>query len=80
MQFIGQRDQVDGLLAFAKRNHVSEYTLVLGQKKIFGTQRFHRSVQRMIVEENRAEHGAFGVEIIRQRLFESGVGCHAFWG
>ena len=78
MQFVGQSHQVDGLLVLAQLDHVREDAAVLIEEKIFGAQRFNGGIQRVIVEDNGAENGAFRVEIIRQRLFEGGVGCHVF--
>ena len=76
MQFVGQGHEVDGLLAFAKRNHVCKDATVLIEEKIFGSQRFDGGVQRVVVEKNSAEDGALGFEIIRQGLFEGGVSGH----
>jgi hypothetical protein len=76
VQLVGQGHEVDGLLAFAKRNHVGKDATVLIKEKIFGSQRFDGGVQRVVVEQNGAEYGALGFEIIRQRLFKGGVSCH----
>src|SRR5215472_8795846 len=76
MQFVSQGDQVDGLLALAQRDHVRKYALVLVKEEIFRAQRFQGRIQRLIVQQNGAEDGTFGFQIIGQRPFEGGVSRH----
>ena len=78
MQLFGERDEVDGLLAFAKRDHLGEDAAVLVEEKIFGLEIFDGGVEGVVVEDYGAEDGTLGVEIIGEGLFESGVGGHAF--
>src|ERR1700745_3519769 len=77
MQRFGERNQVDRLLAFAERDHLIENAAVLLQEKIFGLDVFDGGVQRVIIEQNGAENGAFGVEILRQWALESGLSRHS---
>ena len=74
MQFLGEGNQVDGLLAFSERDHLGKDATVLVEKKVFGLESFDSGVQRVIIEEDGAEDGTLGVEIVRERFFESG-----FW-
>jgi hypothetical protein len=77
VQLFGERDEVDGLLGFAERDHLQENAAVLIEKEIFGAQILDGGVERVIVEQDGAEDGAFGVKIIGQWAFESGFDRHA---
>ena len=74
VQLFGERDEVDGLLRFAERDHLHEDAAVLIEKEIFGAQIFDSGVERVVVEHDGAENGALGVEIVGKRAFESGFG------
>jgi hypothetical protein len=76
MEFFGQRDEVNGLLGFAERNHLRKDAAMLIEKEIFGAEILDGGVEGVVVEENGAEDGALGVEVIGERLFESGVHGH----
>ena len=76
VQFVGQCHQVDGLLVFAEDHHVREDAAVLVEEKILGSQGFDGGIQRVIVQDDSAEHGAFRFEIVRQRLFKGGLAGH----
>ena len=71
-----QRDHVDGLLLLAKLDHALEYLAMLRQEEILGADFFDGSVQRVVIQQNRAENAALGLEIIRKRAFDSGVSRH----
>ena len=64
VKFFGERDQVDGVLRFAERDHLQEDAAMLIEKEIFGAQILDGGVERVIVEQDGAEDGAFGVKII----------------
>ena len=76
VQRLGEGNQIDGLLAFAECDHLVENPAVLLQKEIFRLQALHGGVERMVVEQNGAQNGAFGVQILRERPFERGGGRH----
>ena len=77
MQFFAKRDEVNGLLGFAKRNHLIKHALMLRQEKIFGLERLDGGVEGIIVEQDGAEDGALSVEIARQWPFECSVARHS---
>jgi hypothetical protein len=49
---------------------------MLLEEEIFGLEIFDGGVESVVIEKNGAEDGAFGVEILRERAFESGFGRH----
>ena len=65
VQFFGQRDQIDGLLAFPQRDHLRKDAPVLVQKEVLGAKVLDCGVQRMVVQQNRAQHGPLGIQVIR---------------
>jgi hypothetical protein len=76
VQGFGERDQVNGLLVFAERDHLIEDAAVLLQEKIFGLEIFDCGVEGVIIEQNGAKNGAFGFEILWQWAFESRFSGH----
>ncbi len=76
VQGFGERDQVNGLLVFAERDHLIEDAAVLFQEKIFGLEIFDGGVEGVIIEQNGAKNGAFGFEILWQWAFESRFSGH----
>jgi hypothetical protein len=76
MQLFGERDEIDRLLRFAKRDHLHENTAMLIEEKIFGAKILDRGVQRVVVEKNGAENGALGIEVVWKRTFEIGISGH----
>ncbi len=65
IQLLGQRHQVDRLLHLAQRDHLREHAPVLVQKKIFRPQMLDRRIQRIVIQQNRAEYRTFGIQVIR---------------
>ncbi len=65
VQLFGQCHQVNGLLHLAQRDHLRKYPPVLVQKKILGPKMLDGRIQRVVVQQNRAKNGAFGIQIIR---------------
>jgi hypothetical protein len=65
VQLLGQGDQINGLLVLSERDHLREYMPVLGQEEIFDAEILNSGVQRVVVQQNRAENGAFRIQIIR---------------
>ena len=75
-QILHQRDDIDGLLLFAKLQHALENLAVLRKEKILGLELFHRGVQCVVIQQDRAEDAAFGFEVMRQRTFECDIARH----
>src|ERR1700678_349945 len=75
-QVLHQGDDIDGLLPFAKLQHTLEDLAVLRKEKIVGFDLFHRGVQCMVIQQDRAEDAAFGFEVMRQRFFEGDIARH----
>jgi hypothetical protein len=50
---------------------------MLWEKEILRAQLLNSGIQRVIVEEDRAQDAAFGFEIVRKRSFECGVAGHS---
>ena len=65
VQFFGQRDQIDGLLAFPQRDHLRKNPPVLVQEEVLRAKILDCGVQRMVVQQNRAQHGPLGIQVIR---------------
>ena len=76
MQLFRQRDEIDRLLRFAERDHLQEDAAMLIEEKVFSAKIFNRRIQRIVVEQNRAEDGALGFEIIWKGTFEMGISSH----
>ena len=51
-------------------DHALENVAVLRKEEILGAQPLDGGIQRVIIEQNRAENAAFGFEIVRKRTFE----------
>jgi len=51
---------------------------VLVEEEILGAKLFDRGVQHVVIEQDRAKHGALSVEVVGQRAFESEIGGHSF--
>ncbi len=79
VQFFRERDEVNGLLAFAERDHLGENAAMLIEEEIFGLQMLDGGIERVVIEDDGAEDGTFGVEIIGEGLFENGVGRHGYF-
>ncbi len=76
VEFFGEGDEVDGLLAFAEGDHLGEDAAVLVEEEILGLEIFDGGVEGVVVENDGAEDGTLGVKIVGERLFEGGVGGH----
>ena len=76
LQIFHQRDRIDGLLLLAELHHALEDVPVLRQKEILRAQDLDGGIERVIVEQDRAENAAFGFEVLRERAFEGGIAGH----
>jgi hypothetical protein len=69
-QLLLQRDEVDGVAALAERHHLVEDARCASRKKSRASM-ISAPVERLVVDQDRAEHRALGVEVVRQRAFGS---------
>ena len=60
-----ERDGVDGPALLAKRDHLVEDAPVAEPEEILRAHDLRRVVERLVVDQDRAEHGALGFEIVR---------------
>jgi len=64
------------LLGFAERDHLIEDAAVLIEEEVFRAEIFDGGVEGVVVEENGAQDGTLGVEVVGEGLFESGIHGH----
>src|SRR5215472_1045703 len=76
VQFLGEGDQIDGLLRLTERDHLLEDVTVLREEEILDLEGLDGGVEGVIVDKDSPEYGAFGIEIIREGAFESGFRGH----
>ena len=69
-----QRDEVDRLVALVERDHALEDAPVRLAIEIAAVDDLCRQVERVVVDEDRAEHGSLGLEVVRERTLRSGNG------
>jgi hypothetical protein len=68
-QFFLQRDEVDGMTAFAERHHLVEDAAVRITEEVLGVDQLGGVVERVVVDQDRAEDRLLGIEIVRKRPF-----------
>src|SRR5215469_43749 len=78
VQVFRERNEIKGLLLFAKADHPFVNSPVLIEEKIVAAQLFNRCVERVVVEQDRAEDAALGFNVMRKRTFDLGVSRHLF--
>ena len=66
------------MLRFSQSNHALENPPVRIEKEVIRLKFLDRRIQRVIVEQNRAENAALRIKIVRQRPFEIDVNRHRF--
>src|SRR5258706_8938266 len=71
-QLLFQRDEIDGVAPLGELHHLVEDAPVGVAKEVRRVDHLGREVERVVVEENRAEHGSLGFEIVWQRTFCDG--------
>src|SRR5262249_569675 len=69
--------QIDGVAAFDELHHLVEDAPVRVAEEIRRVDHLGGEVERVVVQENRAEHGALGLEIVRKGTFGNGDVWHA---
>ena len=60
-----QRDDVNRLLLFSQLHHALKNLPVLRQKEIVRAHFLDRGVQRVVIQQNRAENAALCLQIVR---------------
>ena len=64
-ELLFQRDEVDGVAALAELHHLFEDAAMGIAKKIARVQDFSGRIERVVVDQNRAEDGTLGFEVVR---------------
>ena len=72
----GQRYQVDGVVRLVEIDHPLENSPVPVMEKILRTDFFNSRVDGLIVEQDGAEDGALGLQVVRQGPFECKCSAH----
>ena len=68
-----QRDEVDRIVALAERDHAVEDAAVRVAKEVARVDELGGVVERVVVDQDRAEDGFLGVETVRERAFGGDV-------
>ena len=71
-QLFLQRDEIDRIAALAEHDHLVEDAPVRIPEEVARVDQLRGVVERVVVDQNCAEHGLFGVEIVRKSTFWSG--------
>ena len=69
-QFFLNRDQVDGARSFDQLDHLPENHAMSIEVEVFGPESLENPVIIFVVDENCAENGFFGVDVVRECSFE----------
>ena len=70
-----ERDEIDRVAPLDQPDHLVEDAAMRVAEKILRVDHFRGEVERVVVEQNRAEHRAFGLEIVRKGpLGDDGIG------
>ena len=80
-QLLFERDEIDGVAALGERDHLVEDASMGLAKEVAGVDDLRCEVERVVVQQDRAEHGPLRFEIVRKRaLNDSDVGhVNASW-
>ena len=68
-QLLLQRDEVDRVAAFAERHHPVEDPAMRIAEEVARVDQLGGVVERLVVNEDRAEHRLFRLEIVGERTF-----------
>ncbi len=71
-QLFLERDEIDRVAALAERDHLVEDAPVRIAEEVARVDQLRRVIERFVVDQNCAEHGFFGVEIVRKSTLGSG--------
>ncbi len=75
-ELFAEGDEIDGLALFAECGHGLEDAAVGIEEEILWADFFEGGVEGMVIEEDGAEDGALGVEILRERAIDGGGESH----
>ena len=78
-QFLVEDHEVDRLAALAERDHLVEDDAMGRPEEVVRRDHLHRLVDRLVADEDRAQHRAFGLEAVRERAFGDFCVGHARW-
>src|SRR6185436_712519 len=67
-----QCDEVDGVVPLVERHHAIENPAMRIPVEIPTVDDLRREIERVVVDQNRAEHRSFGFEIVRKRALRCG--------
>ena len=71
-QLLLERDEIDRVAALAERDHLLEDAAVRVAEEVARVDQLGGVVERLVVDQDRAEHGLLGLEIVRKRAFRCG--------
>ena len=70
VELVGERHQVYGLLRLTERDHLLVDAPVMIVEEIFGLEFLERGIERVVVEQDRAQDAALRLGVLGQRTFE----------
>ena len=76
-QLFFERDEIDRVAALGELDHLVEDAPVRVAEEIARVDHFGGEIEGVVVQQDRAEHGSLGLEIVRQRAFGDGEFGHA---
>ena len=68
-----ERHEIDRIVALGELDHLLEDAPVRIAEEVVGVDHFRGEIERVVVEQDGAEHGALRLEIVRQRTFSDCV-------
>ncbi len=71
-QFLFQRDEVDRVVPLVERDHPIEDATMRVAVEVPAVDDLRCQIERVVVDQNRAEHRSFGFEIVRKRALRRG--------
>ncbi len=80
LQLVLQRHEVDGIAALAERDHLVEDAAMRIAEEVARVYELGRVVERVVVNQDGAENGLLGFQVVRKRAFGGGdLGHHRIW-
>ena len=68
-QLVLQRNEVDGAAPLGELHHLVEDAAVGVAEEVLGVDDLRREVERVVVQQDRAEHRPLRLEVVRKRAF-----------
>ena len=75
-ELLGKRDEIHGAVFLGERQHSVENDAVLLREKVVFADHLHSSVERAVIQQDGAEHSAFGFQTVRHAANAFGGGRH----